>query len=154
MDALIAHLKGRGLSGATVNRYLAVVSRVLNYACTRVRYLKPKIERESEAERRIRWITGTEERALLAFCRQIGRDAEADAITVLIDTGMRPGELWKLEARDVNLGTGAIHIWENKTAKPRTIYATPRVHAILASKVQQKPGTRLFPVDDWWLRTT
>ena len=73
----------------------------------------------------------------------------------LIDTGMRPSELYAVQARDFNAKTGAIHIWQNKTEHPRTIYATPRVKAILAARVQSTaPGTPLLPYDNGWLRNT
>lgn len=152
MDDLIAYLRGMGLSGATVNRYLAVVSKVLTFAAARVPIVRPKIEREREGTGRVRWMTGEEEQLLLQVVRQWGKDNHADVIIFLLDTGMRSSEVWALDARDVNVETGAIHIWQNKTDHPRTIYMTPRVKVIILRRLEAVPIGRVFPYEKFWLR--
>ena len=153
LDAWIGHMKAKGLSGATINRYLAVISKTMRFVQARTGIMRPKIEREPESQGRIRWLSGAEERALLELLETWGKLEHAELVAALLDTGMRPSELFALKAQDVNLGTGAIHIWANKTDHPRTIYATPRVLEVLKRRVKvAAPGTPLFPYDTGWMR--
>ena len=157
IDGFIEHCIAKGNSDATINRKLAILSKVLRFALDRGVIQKlPKIERKKEVAGRIRWLSAEEEEALLALLRQWGREDHADAITCLIDTGMRPNELYALAPRDLDLKEGTISIWENKTDHPRTIYMTKRVRAIMQARagIATTPTTKLFPYDNPWMRNT
>ena len=84
-----------------------------------------------------------------------GKDDHADVVSVLIDTGMRPNEVYAMQPRDVELKACSISIWENKTDHPRTVYMTRRVERIVKARmgVVTTPTGRLFPHDNVWLRT-
>ena len=157
LDAFIETCIAKGNSDATINRKLAIMSKVLRFAHDRGAITRlPKIERKKEVTGRIRWLSETEEAALLALLAQWGRDDHVDAITVLVDTGMRPGELYRLAPRDLDMKEGTISIWESKTDHPRTIYMTKRVRAIIERRhgAVTAPTDKLFPFDNFWMRNT
>ncbi len=75
-------------------------------------------------------------------------------MTVLIDTGMRPSEVYSLTSRDVDLKAKTLTTWENKTDHPRTVFMTKRVADIVQKRVGEvtAPGDKLFPYDNHWMR--
>lgn len=157
IDGFITDCIAKRNSNATINRKLAVLSKALRFAYNRGLIPKmPKIERKAENVGRFRWLEEAEEKALLATLRSWGKEDHAETVEVLIDTGMRPSELYSLAARDVNLKTGAILIWQTKTDRPRTVYATKRVKAVLQRRMSAvtAPTEKLFPYDNFWMRHT
>ncbi|WP_081434042.1 tyrosine-type recombinase/integrase [Azorhizobium caulinodans] len=157
IDGFVADCIAKRNSNGTVNRKLAILSKSLRYAFDRGLIPKmPKIDRKSEGVGRFRWLDEDEEKALLDTFRSWGKDDHAEVIETLIDTGMRPSELYRLTPRDVDLKTGAIMIWMTKTDNPRTVYATKRVKAILQRRIGAvtAPTEKLFPYDNFWMRHT
>lgn len=134
-------------SDATINRKLAALSKMLSVAHQRGGLLaKPHIPRRRESTGRIRWLTPEEETITIRWARHLGLDDAADAITVLVDTGLRTGELWKLTNTDVQ--NGMIHVWDPKNSAPRSVPMTDRVAAIM----RRRSGPRPFPYDNSWLK--
>jgi integrase len=152
LDTWVATMKAEGLSGATINRYLAALSKVMGFAQARKAIVsRPKVAREKECTGHTRWLTIAEEAHLIGLLRHWGKDDHADVVTCLIDTGMRPSELFELHAQDFTPRTGAIHIWRSKRGEnARTIYATPRVKLIFSARLGA-PGP-MMPYDNGWLR--
>ncbi|MEZ2409852.1 tyrosine-type recombinase/integrase [Bosea sp. RCC_152_1] len=150
MDDLITHLSVvKKMSGPTINRKLAVMSKVFRYSVKRgVIATFPTIEREEETGGRIRWLSEEEETKLLAKLLSYGKADHVDAISVLIDTGMRPSELYRLKPIDVDLKTGLISIWQTKNDVPRSIPMTSRVKELMKRRL--KAGV-LFPFDNNWM---
>ncbi len=112
---------------------------------------KPHIPKQREHGGRIRFLSGVEEDQLLATCRQWSKNDHADAITVLIDTGLRGSELWNLQAQDVDTKAGLLRIWQNKTDHPRSIPMTPRVKNIIARRLGLVATSHVFPYNNSWL---
>jgi integrase len=153
----VAHCQGRGNADGTVNRKLAVLSKALRLAFDEKRISEmPKFHRKKEHGSRIRFLSGDEEKALLATLVGWGKGDHAEVVTCLIDTGFRLGELWRLIPRDIDMKAGTITVWKSKTDHPRTIYMTTRVRAILKRRVGAvtAPADRLFPYDHQWIRHT
>jgi len=125
-------LFNRGITEATVNRYMATLSVV--YTTLEVPRLF-RIPKFREPEGRIRYLSEEEERQLLALVEQ----PYADFFACLLDTGMRFSELNNLMTRDVLFDLREIHLWENKGDLPRTIPMTTRVHQKLSER--QKVAT-------------
>jgi len=69
----------------------------------------------------------------------------ADIVVILLDTGMRVGELLSLLVKDINFETNLIHIWVNKGDRPRSVPMTSRVREIMAKQCADRIG-RVFPV--------
>lgn len=146
VESFVDHLTIQGNSDATINRKLAALSKMMSVAHQRGGVaVKPHIPRKRESVGRLRWLTLEEERAAIAWADQLGLDDLADAITVLVDTGLRTGELWKLTKTDIQ--NGMIHVWDPKNATPRSIPMTDRVAAIMKRRTGLKP----FPFDNNWM---
>lgn len=94
--------KGRSgaLSGKTINRYLAVVSALLDFArsCDWTQHVVC-IPWQEEAEGRIEFLQRSEEDAIAALLSE----DEALCMRLLTLTGMRAGELFELKAAQVDI---------------------------------------------------
>jgi len=74
----------------------------------------------------------------------------ADAVTVLIDTGLRGSELWRLEKRDIDFKKDLLSVWMSKNKKARSVPLTGRVKAILEPRLKVHP-IHPFPYRNAWL---
>jgi integrase len=153
-------------SASTINNRLAVLSKVLQFACDcgaidRV----PRIKRESIEDARPRALSLEEEVRVLDTLRDFGKEEAAQVVAVLIDTGMRQSELFTLSPCDVDLedgtitlpparyGAGKILYQGTSKAEIRTIHMTQRVRKIIESRLKPSaPDGFLFPGDIYWLR--
>ena len=70
-----------------------------------------------------------------------------DTIIVLIDTGLRCGELWRLTGRDVDFTHDMVSVWQTKADMPRSVPMTRRVRAIML-KCGGLNDQRFFPHDN------
>lgn len=149
IDALVGRLQKSGNSNGTINRKLAALSKMLTVAQQRGKLdKKPHIERRDEAEHRIRFLTKEEEQTVLSVFDQWGKDDHSEVFCVLIDTGMRESELWRVEARDFD--HQVINVWKTKNQKARSIPMTRRVGDILLRRAALYPKGPLFPFDNNW----
>ena len=99
--------KRHGLSNATINRYLNAASAVLTYAeLHKIIAFRPKapLLPENGRERAIMPTVG-EEDVILKLMREAGHHVEALCVEVLLDTGLREGELLNLEPIQVTFET-------------------------------------------------
>jgi integrase len=153
VDAWIARLEQIGNSNATINRKLATLSKIFSFAHHRNKVAnKPHFERQSEqGNGRVRFLTQEEEAQVLELLSRRGKDCHAEAVCVLVDTGMRPSELWRLEGRDCDLDRGVVVICQTKNGKPRSVPMTQRVKDILRRRSEWKKVGPLFPHDNHWM---
>jgi integrase len=140
--------RGRGQRTITaVNRELEMLRAMLNFA-KRQGWIavnpfsqgEPLIDRSAENSRD-RVLSFDEENRLLAVC--VGKLAHLRPIIITaLDTGMRRGELFKLQWRDVDFETGLIRLRAitTKTNKPREAAMTSRVRAALQQVWERSPG--------------
>jgi len=147
VDRYIKKLRSNGNASATVNRKLAALSAMFTDAihrdgCTR----KPRIIRQPEPRHRIRYLSKDEEVTLVGLMTQWGQQGVAETIMVLIDTGMRVGELLAMAPRDIDQAQGIISIWKNKADLPRSIPMTDRVRRIITRRLEGKPTTLFHDV--------
>ena len=130
IDAFVNSMEGI-LKDATVNRKLTNVHSVLKYAHDRDWIVKmPKITWKSEDNSRVRWISEAEEVKMLSLLASWGEHEIARFITVLIDTGMRRGELLGLKEKDVD--GDWIRLWTSKTKGARSIPLSERAKSALS----------------------
>lgn len=145
IDDLVYQLERDGKSNGTINRRLAAVSKMLRHAYRRGYIARlPVIERKREPEGRIRWVTEAEEQAMLAKFREIDRDDVSDFCTVLVDTGLRTGELFKLCGRDVNVDERVIYLWDTKNGRSRSVPLTNRAMNALQRNHKEDSNQPLF----------
>ena len=150
MDLWVFDLETRRLSDASINHRLAALSKIMSVAVSRGGLdARPIIPRKKLFYSRMRVISVKEEQALERHLRRLGFDMQADAVNVLIDTGMRPGELLRLRERDVDFSEGIIHIWQRKTHSHRTVPMTKRVRKRLEGLVGGYPQRRVFPLREY-----
>lgn len=153
LDRYVIHLMNKGASDATINRKMSVLSKIFRVARDRGQLKEiPKLPRRKEREGRIRFLTPAEEQQVLKWLLHLGKADHWDATVILIDTGFRTGELWRVAAEHVDLNRGCITLWRTKSGKPRTVPMTSRVKEIIIRRARQYPVGPLFPdgSKDWY----
>ena len=141
IDQWVTALRAKGNQSGTINRKLYALSALFTDAlerggCSR----KPRMQRQSEPPHRIRYLSAMEERQVCMHLLQWGEVASQQAVVVLLDTGMRVGELMALRINDVDLGHNLISVWENKADLPRSIPMTDRVRQIIGDRCITRKG--------------
>ncbi len=120
-------LEGQGLKDATINRYLALISKALTEALKRGKLtIKPPFPYRAEPMTKLRWITKDEEALLVQTAQILWPAAEATAmvalIDVLVDTGARLTELLKAPRHSV----GQVTFTDTKNGRDRSVPLTPK----------------------------
>lgn len=130
IDKLKDKLWDRGLKPATVNRKLAALRTMMRMGHQRgiVKTL-PHFSMEREPEHRMRVLSDDE---VAAVINQMGEPYN-DMVSVLVDTGMRVGELLKLDWNGVSIHptSGDVHIRGTKGGRPRMVPLTARARAAI-----------------------
>ena len=85
-----------------------------------------------------------EEVQMLAKFRELGRDDVADFCSVLVDTGLRTGELFKLCGRDVDAEARVVYLWDTKNGKSRSVPLTSRAMDAINRNHKQDSQLPLF----------
>lgn len=156
IDNYVEHLLEQGNSGGTVNRKLSCLSRILRTAHERGKLKSlPKMPRRREGTHRIRFLTRDEEERITSFLEHLGYHDHRDAVLMLIYTGFRCGELWRLERRDIDFEHNTITAWKTKNGHPRTIPIVGKIKPIIEERLKSTTGDtdRLFPAgSNPWMR--
>jgi integrase/DNA-directed RNA polymerase subunit RPC12/RpoP len=132
--------KGTPYSAKTINNAVELLSRLFNFAINQGLYTgsnpckmakKPKVNNIKNS-----YLSEGELKSLLAVLDNYNNQEVANIIRVLLFTGMRFGEVAKLEWQDIDFDRGFIHIRNPKGGKDETL---PMNHlAIKALKGQLK----------------
>src|SRR6516165_8837235 len=130
----VAHRQSLGLQVSSINRELQVLRRALHLAAEwGVINTSPRIKMLSGERHRERIVATEEEARYLA----VAHEPLVSIATVLIDTGMRPEECFRLRWESitwVNGRHGALLVTHGKTAAARRLlWMTPRVRAVFES---------------------
>ena len=159
IDAWLVSCEAKGNSDSTVNRKMSALSKLMKTAVDHggLEAMPHVPKQRKEKVSRIRFITDQEEWTLLDLFDQYGNQLMLDAVIVLIDTGMRRGELLNLRPQDVDLKTGIIMIYGTegkgtKNGKIRSVPMTKRVSAVMQRRVNG--GSVCFDVGESYLRHT
>jgi len=131
-----------GILPSTVNRYLAILKTIMRHKRQQWDFIRLRKERKG----RIRVISKAEEQTIVNALRDghISKRRSnfpqmADMVEVLLDTGLRLGEIRNLRCDDINFETNLVTIWINKGDRPRSIPMTKRVRAILERRSEGDP---------------
>jgi len=107
VEHLVSTLEERGLSGSTINRYLAALSKMLSYAHKRhaIYHMErmPFIEWHEESDGRDRYLMPEEEQEIISTLTNWGDTDYLDLYLFLIDTGMRLNEALSFKKSMVNI---------------------------------------------------
>lgn len=138
----------RRLRPATVNRELACLKAVFNHAIKGDANLRNPVSRVkflAEQNDQNRVVTYTEQETYL----REASDTLRDVATLIVETGMRPEEVFHLKRVDVNLGEGFLTIHRGKTpAARRRIALTKAASAMLKARLGASAGSPyIFPHD-------
>ena len=142
----VAHRQSLGLQVSYVNGSVRTLRRMLRLAVEwRVVEVAPKIELLPGEHRRERVITPEEEQRYLSAAPPL----TAEIAGVLVDSGLRPDECYRLRWEDitwVNGRNGTLLVARGKTASARRVLPmTPRVRTIL----EHRWHTAGKPSDGW-----
>lgn len=153
IDAWIQSLRERKLTGGTINRYTACLSRVLSYAieCSTDSGLKdkPKLHHQEAAGGRQLFITEAQEAALVATMRHLGLDDQADMTIFLADTGARIGEAFKLLITDVDLPRSSLIFRDRKAGNTSGLPMTARVKEVLTRQIGNRISGKVWSGGYW-----
>lgn len=135
-----------GRSNATVNRDLACLRRMMRLAVkwgqlTRSPFSDGAVEFLDEQGRE-RILTFKEERSYLEAAKPLLRDVA----TLILETGMRPEEIFGLRQENVYLTQRYVYIPDGKTKNARRdVFLTDAASAVLTIRVAAAQGPYLFP---------
>lgn len=127
-------LRGR-YAGATINHFIrrlgailnqAVAAGYLDAAANPLRLVR-QVEEEPRAKRRL---TREEEARIHCAARELGLDHVAVACLALVETGMRPSELFEMKAEQVDFAAGIIRPISYKIGRRRSGTPTPKARIV------------------------
>lgn len=137
---------GTPRTASTVNRELSTLSRLLGLAidaghltanaCQRVRKLR-------ENNQRTTYLTLEQEQRLLFELN--GRPTPQALVIMALQTGMRRGELFSLEWRDVDLSRRELQVRQSKTGRGRMIPLNVTAYDVLTNWPRLKGCALVFP---------
>ena len=127
LDNLIATLREKGNSNATINRKMAALGKLLRKAHKMGEiHSLPEFRRQKEKSGRVRFLEPDEEDRLFAEIRS--RDENAYRLCIfLVDSGCRLGEALGLIWNDLNEARATF--WLTKSGRSRTVPLTLRAQA-------------------------
>lgn len=144
VNNLLACLRERGLSPASINRKMAALGKILTLALEEgLIPKKPKLPRLKENNQRVKCFSTDELIALFQHMESGGHPDVADFCRWLVETGMRVSEARRLTWQDSGLTEGSARIYHSKTEDPRSIPLTREATRVLTERhefLSQMPG--------------
>jgi len=113
------------LSGATVNRYLATLSRVTKWAWKELRWLPSNpvldVSKNPESKGIVRFLSDAERKVLLDACRKDPDPNIYCAVVLALATGARYSNLRFLQWDDVDMARWTLRFTTTKNGQPRYV---------------------------------
>ncbi len=140
----------RRRSPATVNRYLAALSKAFSVAVREWHWLTDnpvrRVSKEREAPGRVRYLSDDERKALLRACKQSALTELHLIVLLALTTGMRRGELLGLRWPDIDLKRSLIVLQKTKNGERRSVPVLGEVATLLRShaKVRRLDSDLVF----------
>lgn len=137
---------GKSLSHKTANRYLASLSVALTYGVEECGWLHTNpcllVSKFNEGPSRNRLLSNEEIDRLLEACKKSKSKNLYPMIFLAMRSGMRLGELQKLEWVDVNLSQNAVFLRDTKNSLPRSVPLSNEAKAVLENiaPIQDRKG--------------
>lgn len=143
--------KGKPRSGATANRYCAILSHALTVATNEWEWLQDnpfrKIKKFSETRGRTRFLSDEERVALLEQTSKETNSYVHIVTVTAISTGARLGEIMNLAWKDVDLANGALTFHQTKNGESRKVPLTGYALELMYehSKIRRIDTPLVFP---------
>lgn len=137
---------GDGRSNATVNRDLACLRRMLRLAVK-----QKKLPNTPFADRSIEFLEERGRERVLTFAEErkylkVANPTLRDVAILMLETGMRPDELFRLRQEDVNLPQRYLHVRTGKTKNARrSVFLTDAAVEVVKGRFSEAKGPYLFP---------
>jgi integrase len=148
LERIKANLAKAGRTPRTIRYALAVVSQVFNYAIRHDLYAGAnpiqKVKMPRADNRRLRFLNREEAATLLAELATKSPDVH-DMAMVSLHTGMRAGEIFSLQWRDVDVDRGIMTLRDTKSGKTRPAFMTDAVKGVFTSREKGLPSELVFP---------
>lgn len=132
---------------ATVNRELACLKALFTSAVKKDLVPKNPVSRVKfldENNQQTRVLSFAEQHRYLEVASRVLRDVA----TLMLETGMRPEEVYSIQAENVDLAKDSIRIPRGKTAAARrTLRLTAAAKSVLTRLISAAPGAFLFPCE-------
>ena len=148
-------------AGTTINHFIKRLNVIFNRAIAAGHVEAGKnpmtdISKVEEIPLRKQRLSPEREAAILEACAALGFDYVAQAVIILLDTGMRPTELFKMRREQVWLNRGVIEPISykrgrrNQSAQPkkRAVPLTERARAEFERLLAQAEGEQIYPYGD------
>ena len=147
-SANISRKTGLPVSRETLNRELLTLKIIFNRLIEdRVLQYSParSVKGLPQNERNFHVITPDEEMVYLMACPPLLQDVAA----VMLETGMRPGEVYRLRRDEVNLESNYLQVTRGKTkTSVRRVYLSDKTRRVIESRINRFKGDYLFPKKD------
>ena len=143
MTAVVRRARPRGrMTAAAVNRPLALLRHLLRLAHDEWEVLDavPKIRLEKEPQGRLRWLTQDEIARLLAACGRSKNKELKAAVIVVLNTGLRRGELLGLTWDRIDASRGVVRLEMTKSGRRREVPLNDDSYRALTSLGQKDEG--------------
>jgi len=135
LDDFVIYFREKGNSDSTINRKLMCLSKILKFAYERKKLVElPNIPLKKEPKGRIRWLSLDEEKLLLKYFDFSWTSTYLDYYIVAVDTGLRTGEMLRLEKNDIV--NNQLIVWISKGGTARNIDLTPRAKKVLERRTR------------------
>ena len=134
----------RKVSGSTINRYLAAISVMMEYA----RVERPSLPYQDRGKNRTRFFTEEEVNLVIQTLTLWGKHRERDLFVFLIETGARPyAEACTLQWQQV--GQRKVTFLDTKNGDDRTIPLTSRAWEALQRQRNQRLHGPWVDITEW-----
>lgn len=144
-------IQQKGLSKATANRHLALLSKLFKLAVTWGRIDKSPclgIAKFKEEGKRERFLSPDEARRVMVAAEQDINLYAGSAIQLLLLTGCRREEILQLEHRHVDLVQGTLYLPKTKNGRSRYVILNDAARQLLADLPKVKNSPWVFPGRD------
>lgn len=136
-------------SGATVNRYLAALSKVFTLCVREWCWLEVspmvRVGQLKEGSGRTRFLSLDEIRRLIEACKQSRNKLLYPIVVIALTTGMRYSEIVTVKWDQIDLDKGFIHLYRTKNGSERTVPISDDVVELLKGSRQESREDLVFP---------
>jgi len=148
LEKIQENMAKAGRAPRTIRYAFDIVRQVFNHAIVRGAFKGTNpatlVKRPQADNRRVRFLTEDEARALLDELKQRSRQTWEMALLSL-HTGMRAGEIFNLRWQNIDFENKLINIMDTKSGRNRQAHMTPEVESMLKAKEQGAPSDLVFP---------